>query len=423
MKDFFSIVKKYVLMVILIIFVIVLAATTFSLARPQKYQSSASLLIQPVREPTTQYQYGGYYAIQASEMFAGTILGWLKSPEVLSEILQEAKMPVGASEIQALSNQISARKIPPQNIELNVIDLNQEKAKLLASSTINIIKSKTELINKSASDGSAFTIISSDILTMENRPNIIFNVGLAFIIGLILGLVLVFLREYFSVTINFPKTASNIFNAPNIVTFYGKIRGLIDQDSLLAERFRFIRANILPILSSSEKIGLVVSGINHSEQSAKIAANLALSSARAGKRVILVDSDFDDPHLHELFALPNTRGFSELLFDTNHLDSYLLATPEENLKVVSAGMRLSYSADTIARADLGKLKKELEEWADLVIYNVAPLSGSSDAFPIFGIAKKALLVVKLGVSHIASAEYIHRFLTQKEIEQFVAVIN
>lgn len=423
LKDFFSVVKKYLAIVLLVVFVIVSATAFFSVMTPQKYQSSASILIQPTREPTTQYQYGGYYAIQASELFADTILGWLKSSEVMSEIFQDAKIAVTSDNIAALSGQIVARKVPPQNVELQLNDKDQARSKMLMQAIIDVVKNKTDIINKNAGEGSTFTIISSDILTMPIKPSITLNITISIFIGLILGIILVFLREYFSSTINFTKSAINIFGPRNVISFYGKIKGLIDQESILAERFRFMRANILPITSKDEKIGLVVSGVNETDQSVRIAANFALSAARAGRKVILIDSDFDNPRIHEFFALPNTRGFSELLFDNGHLESYLLATPEENLKVVSAGMRLSYSADTIARANLDELKKELERQADLIIYNVAPLSDSSDAFPLFGVAKKALLVIKLGTSHIAAAEYIHRFLDQKEIEQFAVVIN
>jgi|GEM_PF-2491310 len=424
LKDGIAIIRKRLRVVVLTIFVLVLATMVFSIISPTRYKASISLLVQPVREPIEQYQYGGYYAIQASELFVNTIIGWLKTPEIAADIYKKAGVRLVPEEIPALVKKIQARKIPPQNIEITLKDPNSSQALRLAEAVVAVIQERTDSINKSSgSEGSRFSIISTNPLIVPQKPNLFFNFLISLFLGLVLGIIFVFLFEYFSKTINFPKAVYRIFGSMGVIIFHKKIKGLIDPESPLVEKFRFLRANILPPARSSEVISLLVSEISDDEQSPAVAANLALSFARGGKKTILIDADFERPRIHELFGLPNQRGFSEFLFDIDHLDSYLSSTREQNLKIIPSGMTLSYSADFIARADLEKMATALAKKAEVIIYNVPSLSTSADAFPLFDIVKKAILVIRLGKSTIASASYINRFLKERGIEQYALVIS
>jgi len=64
----------------------------------------------------------------------------------------------------------------------------------------------------------------------------------------------------------------------------------------------------------------------------------------------------------------------------------------------------------------------LEKEADVIIFNVPPLNHSFEAFPLFSMIKKSIIVVKLGKTNIAAANYVNSFLTKKDVEKNIIVL-
>jgi len=421
LKDILQIIKRRIIILVVII-ILTLGITIYWTAKtPEKYETSFIITVQANREQSFEYQYSGYYAIQASELFINTIIGWVKSPTFVADIYKRAEIEFDNKKLKTLAKKIYARKVPPQNISLIITDRNKERAEKIANSTIALITEKTNEINQLANSAANFEIVGSKFITIPLKPNLLFNAIITFLVSLIIGLILIFAIEYFSPTINNIKTVKNIFKKHHVSLRNIKLKGLTNPETKESEKFRFLRSNISP-WNKKEKFSIIVAGINEQQTTPLISANLALSFARAGRKTILIDADFSNPNIHELFTKQNEFGFSELLFDAKELTKYLQKTEEENLFIIPAGIKLSYASDTIERAGLEKVMEYIQKEADVIIINVPALSISSEAFPLFSVIKKALLIVKIGKTNIAAANYINEFLDEKEIEKNIIVI-
>lgn len=66
------------------------------------------------------------------------------------------------------------------------------------------------------------------------------------------------------------------------------------------------------------------------------AANLAVTTAQLGWSTLLVDGDLEAPRLHDLFRLPNDRGLTDLVFESNRT-GLPLQTAVERLDILPAG--------------------------------------------------------------------------------------
>ena len=83
--------------------------------------------------------------------------------------------------------------------------------------------------------------------------------------------------------------------------------------SAAAEAYRTLRTNIR--FSSLERPAKTILFTSPRQQEGKSTtlANLAVIAAQAGSRVVVVDCDLRRPSLHEIFAVPNTTGFTDAL--------------------------------------------------------------------------------------------------------------
>ncbi len=421
LKEILQIIKRKIFILALTIILIISATIYFTIKTPERFETSFIITVQGNREYTTEYQYSGYYSIQASELFINTIIGWVKSPTFVADIYRHAGIDFDNKNLKNLGKKIYARKVPPQNISLIISDQNKERAERIANSTIGLIGEKTNEINQLAESAANFEIVGSRFITIPIKPSLIFNILIALIASLIVGTIIIFILEYLSPTINNTQKVKKIFKKIPISLRNIKIKGLINPETKESEKFRFLRANIF---SQEEKNNAVilVAGINELNTTPLISTNLALSFARSGKKTILIDANFSDPNVHEYFNKQNEFGFSELLFDEKNIDKYLQNTEEENLQIIPAGIKLSYASDTIERADIEKVINEIKKQGDIVIINVPALNVSSEAFPLFSVIKKSLLLIKLGKTNIAAASYVNNFLDEKEIEKNIVII-
>ncbi|MDD5731530.1 MAG: CpsD/CapB family tyrosine-protein kinase [Patescibacteria group bacterium] len=410
LKEIFQIIKRKIWLIILVVVIVVGSTTYLSLKQKIKYETSSILTIQANHERTDQYQYNGYYAIQACDFFINTITGWIGNPSLVSKIYEGSG-----------SGSIYSQKIPPQNLVLVATGETKEQSDSILDGMIKLIKDKNAQLNIIDGSMSGFEIISSDFTTIPTKTNVPFNIIVSLIVSLFLSLFLVFFLEYLSPTINNLQRIKNIFKKQPISLRGLKLKKLVRPTSVESEKFRFLRANITS-LDQNEKTSIVVAGINEKNITPLISANLALSFARSGKRTILVDANFSNPNIHEYFNRGNEAGFSEFLFDEKNIDKYLQKTDETNLRIMSSGIKLSYASDTIERSDLKEVLREIEKECDVVIINVPALNASSEAFPLFSIIKKILLVVKLGKTNILAVNYINDFVDRKEVEKYIVVI-
>ena len=81
----------------------------------------------------------------------------------------------------------------------------------------------------------------------------------------------------------------------------------------VAEAIDNVRATIMHDSTSRPRQVVMVTSPATMEGCTTVAASLALSLARAGRRTLLIDGDLRSPSLHKLFGMPLEDGLSEVL--------------------------------------------------------------------------------------------------------------
>lgn len=139
-----------------------------------------------------------------------------------------------------------------------------------------------------------------------------------------------------------------------------------------------------------------------------VAANAATAFAISGLRTVIVDTNFNNPRLADMFGLDAARpGLAELLMgvgDPGVWSSYMQpAYP--NLIVIPAGIGVK-DAKAIMATELRQFVLELSRMFDVVICDAAPMSDLAGTLAVVSAVERAVIVVR---AHKTRLKSLHAF--------------
>ena len=83
--------------------------------------------------------------------------------------------------------------------------------------------------------------------------------------------------------------------------------------SPVSESFRLFRTNLLYLFENNESKVICLTSSNAGEGKSWVTANLAISCAQYGKKVLIIDADLRKGRQHRIFKKSNRTGLSDLL--------------------------------------------------------------------------------------------------------------
>jgi len=167
--------------------------------------------------------------------------------------------------------------------------------------------------------------------------------------------------------------------------------------SPISEAYRTLRTNLdFASLDRTLKT-LVVTSAGVGEGKSTTLANLAIVSAQAGRRVLLVDADLRRPTLHKLFDLPNEKGLTTAIMDGEALaEPPLHPTAIEGLWVMTSGPLPPNPAELMGSRRMEEVLGALAERAEQVLLDTPPVVAVTDAAVLATKVDGVLLVISAG---------------------------
>jgi non-specific protein-tyrosine kinase len=170
---------------------------------------------------------------------------------------------------------------------------------------------------------------------------------------------------------------------------------LTEPASPAAEAYRRLRINLVAAGRESPLQTILVVAAGADDEKASIVANLAVTFARIGKRVVLADCDLRHPGQHALFGLDNRGGVTTALAaESTRLP--LQETAVAGLRVLTSGPATDSPADLIASPAMTALIGCLREEADIVLFDAPPATLATDAAELATQVDGVLLIVAAG---------------------------
>lgn len=253
------------------------------------------------------------------------------------------------------------------------------------------------------------------------------------VLGLALGIVLAVARDALDSRIRDRKDAEGWFGAPVLGALPKGMRGKpppgIGPKSASDARHEAERVASLDLLRAklefTQQLGapartLVVTSATADEGKSTVTASLALTLARAGKRVICVDADMRRPSLHRFLGFsPEAPGLADVFKSDVDLEDVLLPIdfggsdgngvgPSDStgrLEILPAGTLTSTLSRPLSPEAAAALMELLHERAEYTIFDAPPLF-VADAFPLAVQSDGVLVVARRGRTTMKQAESV-----------------
>ncbi len=258
-------------------------------------------------------------------------------------------------------------------------------------------------INEQLEEGSGRVVSPAVASSAPVEPRPVRNVVLGVVVGLIFGLAMAFLYEYMDNTIKSTEEAERLYGGPvlGIIPVEKFEKGdkrrltIIEHPgSAAAEAYRVLR-NSLDFVNFEHKIKkLLITSATPAEGKSTVAANLAASLSRAGKKVVLLSCDFRRPTTEQFFNVNNLIGLSDVLLGTHALKAALQRPGDESLLILTAGKMPPNPSELLGSIKMKELLDELGEWADWIILDSPPILAVADPVSVARYTDGVLMVSK-----------------------------
>ena len=163
------------------------------------------------------------------------------------------------------------------------------------------------------------------------------------------------------------------------------------------ENFHKIAAKLEHKKNRSDKKVFAITSVAENEGKSTCAANIAVSLADRGNKVVILDLDFKKPALYKIFSQEATENgeLSDLLRKKVSYESFGF----RQFKRTSLRLAINTKADPqyrelIENGSISALIEKLRAEYDFVIIDTAPLSIDSSVTDIINIADEAILIVR-----------------------------
>lgn len=264
-------------------------------------------------------------------------------------------------------------------------------------------------------------------------PNIPQIAIMGLLLGFALSCVMVYLLEYIDDTIKDAEGAQRTLGRPTLGAII-RISGIRQpQDGLVAyksprspisEAYRVLRTNLR--YSGIENPGgvMLVTSAGPGEGKSTTAANLAVSLAQVGKKIVLVDADLRRPSAHKMFGLDNSVGLSDLFTRDNvTVEQVLQKTGVETLRVLTSGAIPPNPAEMLDSRLMTQILASLRQSTDLVIIDSPPVLPVADASILGSRCSGTVLVVDSGKTRTETARRAIATLERANVNVVGIILN
>ena len=154
------------------------------------------------RESLQAFRFDGFYALQATDLFAATLAKWVQTPEVIVAAYAKAELEVMTDDPRQLTKQVRSEKTAPQLVEISVLGESKEEAQRLAEGLRLVMEENVRAYHEQGVPAASFSVMATDPWTGTRKfsPSIITLA--TFLFTFFIGLNIVLLLESLRISNN-----------------------------------------------------------------------------------------------------------------------------------------------------------------------------------------------------------------------------
>jgi tyrosine-protein kinase Etk/Wzc len=339
------------------------------------------------------------------------LIGFTTNHPVIVGIDKQIQMIT--SEINLRNEQI--KKIP--FLEEDLLRLNRDM-KVNSELYAALLNSAQQLRLMKAGKVSNVRLIDAPMLPSSpvwpNRSKVI---GIFLWLGLLVGVAMAFLRKAFQRGIDHPQKIEQMLGARVVyatiphskmqealckqVTAQSPalpILANVDPEDIAIESLRSFRTTLLFSMPEFKNNIVMISSPVRDHGKSFVTVNLAAVLAASGKRVLLVDADFREGHLHHYFETDRQNGLAESIADVGALKQAIRKNMQANLDFLPTGMLPPNPSEYLLHPNFSAVLQLVSSAYDVVLVDPPPVLVVSDVLTIGSHVGSVFILTRAGVT-------------------------
>lgn len=199
LREYVEIIRKSLKLLIVLATASGMLALFVSLQLPPTYTTSLTLYVkrQAAEANPDYYTFDGYYSQQAAEKFTETVVGFLKSKDILLASAKLADLSTNQKSLEQLESSIEIKQVAPQLVSLKVEQGDGQEAKKFCTSLAQATTERINLLNQTGDKAISVDLLNPEPLVEKNEVPLVVNTLVGILVGTLLSLLYIFLKEYF----------------------------------------------------------------------------------------------------------------------------------------------------------------------------------------------------------------------------------
>lgn len=276
-----------------------------------------------------------------------------------------------------------------------------DQAVAIANGAVHAVESQAQRTRLGGGDSVRVSPLdTATVPTGPASPKPFLNGLVGALLGLLAGVALARLRDLTDDKIRSVEELTEVTGAPVLASVpLGRMvrrKPLITQQPTdhWSDAFGHLRTNLeFTDVDSPPRLVAVTSALP-SEGKSIVACNLALSTARAGRRVLLIDADLRRSRCHEYLGLAGTAGLTTVLAGQSALGDVTQQCGDAgDVTFLAAGALPPNPGEMLASHKFQALLRGLRELYDLVVMDLPPTT-FADAAVVAGRADGTIVVTQ-----------------------------
>ena len=366
---------------------------------------------------------------------------------------------------------LNARKQEIDNTIASLPEIQREFLQLSADTAINreiyltLLKNYEQLkIAKAGQIGFA-RIIDLPISTFKAvAPKKTLIIGLSVLAGVLLGTILVLLKNMLRNVVKDPERLEARTGVPVVATIPrsplltrlrksnknapNRLLAYADHNSLSYEAIKSLRTNLMfgmPVEGRAGQLAkvILITGESPGVGKSFISSNLTEVFAQLDKKVLIIDADMRLGELHKIFSMSQDNGLGDYLSqDKTHLSkdnaqlsqvvdsqalsnlaSFIHPTGIDNIDFMPRGQHPRNPASLLANGSFDHLMKQLNLHYDYIVIDSPPVLAASDAMILSQYADKVLMVARYDKSIEGQVVYAINQMNKANIKVDGIILN
>jgi capsular exopolysaccharide synthesis family protein len=192
------------------------------------------------------------------------------------------------------------------------------------------------------------------------------------------------------------------------------------------EAYAWLETSLALLSTSGEIRTIAVTSPLAREGKTINSANLALSMARRGRRVLLIDADLRRGRIHQIFGMSKGPGLAEVLagaVSTEQVIKRIKAGRGTTLDVMPGGELVGHPAELLRSPRMGDLLASLQASYDMIVCDTPPVNLVSDSLLLARMVDGVILVARAGVTDAQSLTEASRHLRDADAPLLGVLLN